>query len=389
MDGGYGGGMVDWGKVREDFPVTKDKVYFISAGMSPIPNCVFERYVKEYKMVNEYGDIFWEEDVERYYDFRKRLGRMINALADDLAILHNTSTAMSVLALSLKNNIKEDFNIVSMTDEFPSTTVPFEYQGISVKYVEPIKGRYPVEKVLEEIDDKTKAVVTSHVQYCTGFRQNIEKLGQETKKRGILFILNATQAFPFFHFDVEKAGIDAATVSFHKWGLAGHVGALFYTSKKFREEFKSPIAGWLSVVPDEGDFILTKKNSKIKLLDSADRYIFGCVNFQSIHALETAFDYMERIGFENIQKRIFELTDYLIGKLREKGINIISPVEKTAERSAIVTFVLKKQNAEFVKYLETKNIFISYRKGNLRASVNIFNNYNDIDMLTAELENFL
>lgn len=85
-----------------------------------------------------------------------------------------------------------------MLDEFPATTVPFEYIGTEMKYVSPVSSRYSIESILSLVDEDTMAVVTSYVQYATGFRQDLAKLGAELKKRNILFIVNATQGFLSF-----------------------------------------------------------------------------------------------------------------------------------------------------------------------------------------------
>ncbi len=381
--------MTDWTKIREDFPVTQNQIYFISAGMSPIPTPVFNKIVEEYQRVNEYGDIFWESDIEAYTQLRGQIGEMINAPATDLTFLQNTSTAMSILALSLKNGHPDNFNIISMEDEFPSTTVPFEYQNIPVKYVRPIDARYEIDRVLEEIDDETVAVVTSYVQYSTGFRQDLKQLGDELKKRDILFIVNATQGYPLFPIDVREMKIDALTASLHKWGYTGHVGTIFYTSSDFRKRFKTPIAGWLSVVPDEGDIIFTKKNHPITLLDSADQYIQGCINLQTVKAFGSALDYLNKIGIENIRKRLFELTDYCIEGLKKIGAKIVSPIENQSERSASISFRVKGQNKELVAFLEKEKIYTSYRNGNVRVSLNFFNMTDELDTLFRLTQEFI
>jgi cysteine desulfurase/selenocysteine lyase len=373
--------MVDWNAVRNDFPVMRDNVYFISAGMSPLPNQVLKRIQNEYKKLNEYGDILWDDDKRAYCQLLERIGGMINTKRDDLAILQNTSLVMSTVAMSLKNNLRGDFNVVSMMDEFPSTTVPFEYQGIQMKYVQPEGARYSVEKILEQVDDKTAAVVTSYVQYSTGFRQDLGRLGSELKKRGILFIVNATQGFPFFPVDVKGMKIDAMSCSLHKWGFAGYVGSIFYTSSEFRKKFKPPMAGWLSVIPDEGGFVYTKKNSEIKLHDSADRYIQGCFNLQGIQGSLEAFDYLQKIGLEKIRDRIFGLADYLIKGLIEKGVRVVSPIRGLSERSAIVSFNIGNKTKELVSFLEKNKVYLSYRNGSARVALNIFNNEEDVERL--------
>jgi len=303
-----------------------------------------------------------------------------------VTFVQNTSTAMSLLALSFKNQVKKPFHIVSMKDEFPASTIGFEYQNVEMRYVEPVDARYPIDSILDMTNDETLAVVTSQVQYATGFRQDVSALGQELKRRGIMFIVNSTQAFPYFPVDAKASSIDILTASLHKWGLAGHIGTMFFTTAEFRERFPSPIAGWLSVDTEGGSFIHTAKNVPFRLLRSARRYEFGTFNLQPLLAFEKALDFIKAIGIENIQQRLFELTDYLIQGLKNLKVTIVSPVARREERSAIVCFTLGDRNKAFVKKCADEGIFITLRNGNIRVSVNIFNNYADIDRLLEALK---
>jgi len=377
--------MTDWNRIREDFPVTKNCVYFQSAGMSPLPNPVYQNIIDNYKVINQFGDIHWEKDMEKLKHLCASIASMINSKADNITFMPSTSHVMSMLALTFKQNIKNPFNLVSMLDEFPASTVGWEYQGIPMRYVNPVKGRYSVQSILSHVDDNTLAVVTSLVQYATGFRQDLAALGRELKKRNILHIVNATQGFPIFPIDTKKMHVDALSASVHKWGMTGHVGALFFTTESFRKKFPSPLAGWLSVAPSGEDFIHTAKNQPFRLWDSARRYQIGTINLQPLLAFQTALNYMNKIGFENIRERIFELTGYLINGLQELGIQIKSPIDNLDERSAIVTFTLGDKNQAAIKNLEKKKIYVSYRDRNIRVSINIFNNHTDIDMLLKVL----
>jgi selenocysteine lyase/cysteine desulfurase len=234
-------------------------------------------------------------------------------------------------------------------------------------------------------DGETLAVVTSQIQYATGFHQDIRALGRELRRRGILFIVNATQAFPYFPLDTKTSAIDVLMASLHKWGLTGHIGTMFFTSPEFRERFPSPIAGWLSVDTEGGSFIHTAKNAPFRLFRSARQYNFGTVNLQPLLAFEKALDYIQGIGIEDIQERLFELTDYLIHGLKNLHVTIVSPNARREERSAIVSFTLGDRNRAFVKKCIGKNIFITLRDGHIRVSVNIFNNFTDIDCLLEAL----
>jgi cysteine desulfurase/selenocysteine lyase len=380
--------MPDWNKIRKDFPITKKSVYFQSAAMSPIPSQVFAAIVKNYRKIHQKGDILWIKDMEKYRKLCGDIASLINTEPDNVCFVQNTSTAMSLLAHSIKNNTETPYNVVSTEDEFPASTIGFEYQGIPMRYVLPTNFRYPMDSILEHIDEQTAAVVTSYVQYATGFRQDLQALGKALHDRGILFIVNATQAFPFYPLDVQAMHIDALTCSLHKWGMTGHIGSVFFTSAEFRKSFPAPWIGWLSV--DSGkDFIHTAKNAPFRVHDSARQYEFGTQNLQTVLAFQEALDYLKAIGFENIRNRLLELTDYLILGLKKMGVMMASPIDRPEERSPIVSFSLGDRNDKCIKKLIKESISVSPRAGYIRVSVNIFNNFEDIDKLLRTLRSVI
>lgn len=382
--------MFDVASIRKQFPLTKEYAYFQSAGMSPVPLKVLAKVNEGYQSLSEHGDLFWHDDMQSQQIMFEKIASLVHCKASDIAFTDSNSLAMSLVAASFKQK-KSNFNIVSVEEEFPSNSVPFEYQGIEMRYAQPQNHRYSVDSILSLCDNKTLAVVTSYVQYCTGFRQDLMKLGAALKERNILFIVNATQAFPLFPINMERMNIDVLTCSVHKWGFCGHIGTMFITAEKFRKEYPSPFAGWLSVdVSKSNDFIHTTKGKPFQVWKSSLQYNFGSSNYKSRLGLDASLDYLASLGWENIRSYLFEISDYLIERLKQTGVEIISPVDTNDERSAIVSFSLKeKSNAELVQFLEKRKVITSLRNSYVRASVNIFTNKNDVDILINEVENYL
>ncbi|MBW6492657.1 MAG: aminotransferase class V-fold PLP-dependent enzyme [Lentimicrobium sp.] len=382
---------VNWAKIRKAFGVTREKAYFQSAGMSPLPRQVFKTICKSYEKIYLDGDENWPNDLEQVGALREMLGRHINTGGQNVHFLNNTSLAFSMIALSLKKVFGEGFNLVSLEDEFPATNVPFEYQGIQMKYVKPEEGRYSVERIMEAVDEQTRGIVCSYVQYSTGFRLDLAALGKAAREKGLLFMVNATQGFPFFPVDVETMNIDVLTASLHKWGCAAHVGSLFFTTPAFRERFPAPIAGWLSVLPPPNDFIPTAKGEPLHIYADAKQYNFGTINFQGLLGLKTAFEFMEEIGWENIRKRVLELTDRVISRLMQiEEVEILSPHCQSFEQSGIISLDIKgHNNAECVSFLEKRGVITCVRQHRIRVSCNIFNNRSDINRLVDGIRGFI
>lgn len=378
---------MDVNVIRSHFPISQNGSYFQSAGMSPIPLPVLEKIVAGYVQLSAQGDVNWQKDSEEVQQLYTRVAEMCGCTATDVVFTESNSAAMSYTALALKKVHGQRFNIVSMEEEFPSNTVPFEYQGIEMRYVKPRNHRYRIGEILDRCSSETVAVVTSHVQYSTGFRQDIEQLGKALKEKGILLIVNTTQGFPFFPLHMQKMNIDVLTCSVHKWGFCGHVGTLFMTSPSYRSKYPSPVAGWLSVdVSGSTDFIHTAKNKAFTLWPTAQQYDFASADLKGRLGLKYALEFLDSFGMENLRKHISEMRNYLADSLKPLPVEIISPSDVAGEQSAIVSFSLKNgRNPELVAYLEDRQIYTALRNGYVRASVNIFTNSDDIDRLCSEI----
>ncbi len=107
------------------------------------------------------------------------------------------------------------------------------------------------------------------------------------------------------------------------------------------------------------------------------------MNLQNIAGLERAMRYMEKIGFENIRKRILELTNQTVAGLNQiQEMEIHSPRQTPEEQSAILSINLAgKNNQECVTFLENHGVITTIRDQKIRISLNIFNNQEDIDRL--------
>lgn len=376
---------MNWEKAKQHFSLDDSITYFESAMMSPMINEARDAIIARIQDLGIHGDIDWGKDLKIFYKLLNLIANRINTHKQNLIIVPNTSTAFSFTAQSMRNHFKDDFNIVSAEDEFPSSTVPFNYLGVKTKCVHSKNGRIDIDGIINSIDCNTKAVLVSHVQYGTGFRIDLERLGKKLKELNIYFIVNATQGFPFFPIDVQKMKIDVLTASLHKWSCCGHAGSLFYTSSDFRKTFPSPAAGWLSI--ESKELIFTDKQTKPICKDSAESYLLGTSNLRIFSGVYESLKVFESFGYQEIMDYILKLGDYLIEKLDKAGYIITSPVHNHAEQSAIVTVKINRSE-ELKDYLENNKIYVSLRQGSIRISLNIFNNSKEIDLLISFMGKF-
>jgi cysteine desulfurase / selenocysteine lyase len=366
---------MDWNLIRSYFPATQNYVYLNPAGGSPMPIQAASEGKLFYDQMLAGGDAYWDEWLEKQEIVRHKLARFINASPDEIAFTQNTSHAMSIVAAMLEGK----GNVLTMHDEFPSSTYPWLHNGFEVKFVHPENGKYTFEAIKSSLTDDIKILITSYVQYNTGFRQDLEEIGNFCKNNKLVFVINATQGMGSMLIDVKKFQADFLVFTGLKWTFAGYGIGGIYINDKWAGLLKFPGAGWRSVVEPE-----RMDNRQLELKTKASEVELGSMSFPTIMALGGALDLLMQIGHEKIFERIMELNAYLEKRLSETGIPIETVLERK-HRSGIT--ILKLQNArEIVKKLHDKKIFVSARGAGVRVSLHIFNNFEDIDRLIQELK---
>ena len=364
----------DWRKVRALFPALKKYTFVNAAGGAPLARPVAEAGAAYYKEALEHGDAYWENWLARMEASRAALARLIGAAPEEVGFTLNTSHGMSLIAGALKGR----GTVLTMRDEFPSSTLPWLNAGFRLKFAEPRGGRYPVEELEKLLTPDVKVLVTSYVQYRTGFRQDLEALGRLCRRKGVAFVVNATQALGAMPVDARKAGIDFMAFSCFKWTMAGYGAAGLYVSRRWLKRVRFPEAGWRSVAVPE-----TMDNTARAMKPAASAVEAGCVHFPCIFALGEAARMLNRLGVRNIRDRILELDAYLEKGLLELGLETATPLDPEC-RSGI-TIIKAEDPARAVAALERRGVMTAARGAGVRVSLHFYHDRSDVDRLLAGL----
>ena len=311
--------MVDWNKIRNQFPAAKKYIYLNAAGGSPISRSTAREGRRFYDEILAGGDVPWEKWLKQQEEVREKVAKFLNADKSEIAFTSNTSQGMNIVAQIFKGK----GSVLTMNDEFPSSTIPWLNQKYKVRFVKPEKGVYTLENIEKNITKDTGIIVTSHVQFCTGFKQDLVGLGKLCKRKGLILVVNASQSAGAMPIDLKKADIDFMVFKSLKWIMAGYGAGVIYINKKWFNKINYPIAGWKSV-RDPG--VMNNKNLDFRK-DAAALEV-GCVPLAPVFALSGALDFLNKIGKKNVERRIYELGDYLVKKLKESGFEIITPLAK-------------------------------------------------------------
>lgn len=361
-----------WQKIRKDFPIAKDCIYLDHAAGGPIPVPVLSKIQAHYQSNALKADFAWMDWISQREEVRKKVADFIHADPSEITFIQSTSQGMNLIA----DMISRQGTVLTNSCEFPSSTLPWIWRKSKMIFQEPDENEVSLLKMKSLLSPSVKTLVTSFVQYSTGFRQNMEALGQ--MKGGRYLVVNATQGFGAFPVDVQKWNVDFLCTNSYKWLMAGYGGGVLYIRKKWLSKFKPSSIGWRSMAEPE-----RMDNLRIDVKRDASRYEMGCPPFPAIFAVGAAVDYLSSIGMERIQKRILELTDFAIEALEKKGYEVVSPREPK-HRSGIVVFKMEKAQTLW-KRLLAKKIYVSARGAGIRVAPHFYNSFEDIEKLVRAL----
>lgn len=371
-------------EVRSFFPhLSKDEIYFNHASTAPV-SLMVKKAIDDYLDKTSSGGIDdYESVLQKIAETRKLLASMINASDTDIAFCDNTSNGLNILAQGLK--LKRGDRILLNDVEFPANVYPFlnlRSKGIIVDFVKSRDKCVSAADIIEAVKPETKLISVSQVQFLSGYRVDLKKIGEFCSRNDIVFSVDAIQGIGAVNLDVKKSYIDFISCGTQKW-LLGCAGLAFiYASEKLRNMLQPAYAGWLSVRDAWNllDFNLTFRNS-------AKKFETGTLNFMGIHALLESLNLFNHFGFENIERRIISNTSYFTGELEKIGYSPLAGKYDKEFYSGIVTFPhpeADKINDE----LRKKKIFFSVREGMLRFSPHFYNNSEDIDKVVEQLKHF-
>ena len=187
----------------------------------------------------------WRANADRT---RGLVAELINGRAGNVAFTLNTSTGLSLVANGIDWSAGD--NIVAPADEFPSNFYPWTQlrrHGVELREVAMIDGRADLDLLAALIDANTKVVAVSAVQYTSGYRYDLGRLGELCRPHDALLVVDGTQAAGAMVIDADAAGLDAFVVSAHKW-MNGPLGVGFvHFSDRAMDRLHPSTVGWLSV----------------------------------------------------------------------------------------------------------------------------------------------
>jgi selenocysteine lyase/cysteine desulfurase len=311
------------------------------------------------------------------------IGEMINCSGDRIAFLDNTANGIIWLTLGIDWNAGD--RIILNDVEFPANVYPFlklREKGVVIDFIKSTNGIVTAEEIINTIKPNTKLISVSFVQFLSGYRIDLEKIGKVCKEKGIIFCVDSIQGLGAIRLDVEKFNIDYLANGTQKWMLGLQGLAFIYVRKELQERMKSAPIGWLAV-KDAWDLLRFDLTPK----ETAERFQPGTLNNIAIYAFNSSMKLFKEFGFDEIEKQILSNSEYFINELAMIGYK--SPLFSLPEKhlSGIVSF-RTEIGQKILEHLNQKKIVCSLREGYIRFAPHFYNTKQDIDYVVDALKVF-
>lgn len=372
---------------RIKFDIPDDVHYFNCAYMGPLPNETVDAGIKGVRRKAHPWEINAPDFFTQSSLARKLFAGLINAQAEDIAIIPAVSYGTAVAALNLPIDASDE--ILVLEEEFPSNIYAWraqaKKQGATIKTVARPEDNDWTSAVLEALDEKVKIAVLPHTHWVDGGQLNLKLLAGILHKMDCALVLDVTQSLGVVSLDVQKIQPDFLICATYKWLLGPYSLGFLYVDKKHHQGL--PLEqGWVNRPGAENFSRLIDYTDTLN--PDASRFDVG--ERSNMHLLPMAISSLERIhawGPAEIEKSLNAYTTQLLEGLETLGFETCH----TNYRSPHYLSVIYRHGlpADLLSQLASRNIFISQRGDHLRITPHLYNNQYDGDQLLTVLATIL
>ena len=374
-----------WQVVRDQFPLTHDRVYLNNGSLGPSPYVVLEAVKKamtDIDISGEYGG--WEAA-------RPRLAKFVNVHESEISLTHNVTEGINVVASGLP--LKRGDEVILTTHEHAGNALPWlnraRRDGIVIKTLKPaMTAAENLNRLDDLITRRTRAIAIPHINCTVGQvfpGKEISRLGHD---KGLFVFLDGAHGPGMLNLDLRDTNPDFYATCCHKW-MCGPKGTGFLFVRKDMIGICDPV--WVGGGMSTG-WDMTTEPPRLEPLDpTAHRYDFGTQNASIYIGLGAAIDFIYHVGMDNIIRRAKGLAGYLQSELLKLGdkVEMLTPTEEQS-RGFVTSFRLKNMAFDkFNEYISGKGFRIRVVPEShlncIRISTHLYNNYDEVNRFLDEV----
>ena len=397
--------MKDVYKIREDFPILNKKingtdlVYFDNAATSQTPIQVIQKIVEYYENYNSNihrGLHSLSADATNQYELSRKKIQNHFGIKNDFEVIFTSGTThgINMISSGLESQINSSDELIVSEMEHHSNIVPWqilcEKTGAKLKVI-PMEdnGSLDIGSFKKMLNKNVKFVFVNHVSNSLGTINPIKEIIDLSHKNNTKVLIDGAQGAAHFKINLSELDVDYYVASAHK--LCGPTGVGFLYGKSELLEDLPPYQGG-------GEMISSVTFKKTEYADLPHKFEAGTPNISGVIGFGAAIDYMNDIGFDNIESYEQELLKYATDRLNKiPGIKIYGNLEN---KISVISFNLSNHHpSDIGSILDQFGIAVrtgqhctqpvmDYYKipGTVRVSLSFYNTKSEIDLLIDALQ---
>jgi len=358
---------------RDEFPILETTTYLISNSLGAMPRGAAAGMAQYAQTWAQRGVRAWEEG---WWEMPVTVGDLVAGIIGAPAgsvVMHQNVTTAEAVALSCFTPRGRRNRIVCEDGNFPSILYLYGAQpGLELAPV-------PVERLVDEIDDRTLLVPISHVLFRSSLVQDVPAIVAKAHQVGAHVVLDTYQSAGVLPLDVTALQVDFAVGGTLKWLCGGPGNAFLYVRPDLAPRLEPRLTGWLAHA-DPFAF----EPSPTRYAAAPFRFLTGTPSIPCLYAAVEGLRIVKEVGIERIRDHSVRLTERLLARIAEHGFPSITPRD-VARRGGTVAVDPPDARSVSRRLLE-RDFLIDYRpEAGIRISPHFYSTEDECDAVIAEI----
>ena len=373
-------------RIRDlEFPWCRERIYLNNASIGPIPVRT-QRAMDAIQAKRRDPALFTDEELPAILSRgREAAARLLNASPAEIALAPNTSYGLNMAAQVLPFRAGD---LVLVPDgEFPANVYPWLLQarrGVRTELVPRTAEGWPDEaRLLERVaDPRVRAVAVSFVQFATGYRMDLDRLGAACRAHQTFLVVDAIQGLGQCPLDLRRTPVDLLSCGAQKWLLGPWGAGFLYVRADLVGVLEPTFAGWMAFRGTDDFTRLCDYDATFH--DDARRFELVTLPFQDVAGMTASLDLLDEVGVTAIAEHLRALRVPLEDAAARGRFTVVSPADDPHDcgiwcvRTADVRAAYRR--------LRTAGVVASMREGSIRLSPHLYNSMDDVARVVELLE---
>ena len=365
---------------EREFPwaMRGESIYLDHASTGPLPRRT-TRAVTEFSALRaepfRLSETYQFETLARA---RALCARLVGASVQEIALMVNTSYGINLAARALE--LQPGDVVLTFDREFPANIYPWmalERDGVRLERVPCIASLPDEDALLERLDRPGVRVVTlSWVQFATGYRADLARIGRACRDREITFVIDAIQGLGAAPLDVAAGCVDILACGGQKWLLSPWGTGFAYVREELMRRLEPHAVGWMAV--QSSDDFSTLVDYDLTYREDARRFEVITLPFQEFAGLAASLELLLELGIDAVARHVERLADLVVRWASDRAdVRLVTPA--AAPRRAGIVAVMPRDAARASARLARAGVAHSLREGAIRLSPHCYNTTVEIE----------